>query len=456
MYSYFDGRLQWKRKPEPYGIKFPKKTYIQSWKAMEAQTHKELWNAVAKARFRPVGHEDADEILKIDLAAKAAFARSRLQSRRDSALLELERNQQLTFSDKDARNEYLASSTGLLRGIPDMCMYLALDKNSQVLVHLDPSGVERAFGKKIKARMERDSILFYYYKPPTRNFNKRHASTCEEGNRNRNHLSEHQCGTDRYGHRHPTGDNNGVICETKETNTLHNYDGQLCYHYRRTSSLRKEYRQVYKRSPEAARLAPTNGPKHRETYCFRAVLINMPNNEHVDETDWKGGLTGLVQIGKFQGAAMALKQLGIVLPGYRSGASLQFRGNILSHFITRWNGKCRFAIDHTTKDTVSHWVEDKKRAKAQRKASRRGTSEESDTDSDDSSGSDDQDEPESIVCPSLATDMDPSTKRKREIDAMLDAAEEANARQPPPPPSTIDITDDEVEFLCSKPIPHQR
>lgn len=57
-----DGRLQWKSKPEPYGIKFPKKTYIQSWKAMEAQTHKELWNAVAKARFRPVGHEDADEV----------------------------------------------------------------------------------------------------------------------------------------------------------------------------------------------------------------------------------------------------------------------------------------------------------------------------------------------------------------------------------------------------------
>lgn len=186
------------------------------------------------------------------------------------------------------------------------------------------------------------------------------------------------------------------------------------------------------------------------------MLVNIPTNEHVDETDWKGGLTGLVQIGKFLGAAMVLKQLGIVLPGYRTGAPLQFRANVLSHFITKWNGKCRFAIDHTTEDTVRHWVEEKKRAKAQRKALRRGTSEESDTDSNDSSESGVQDEPESIVCPSLVTDMDPFTKRKREIDAMLDAAEEANTRQPPPPPSTIDITDDEVVFLCSKQIPHRR
>lgn len=217
-----NGSLQWKEKPEPYGMRFPKKkkTYIQDWKALEAQRHKELWDTIAKVQFQPIAHEDAIEIegvmipfrgeqmlceryLKVDLAAEAPFCDSRLKSRRNEALLEIVESQQLTFGDEHQRDEYLASLSRLLRSIPESFMYLAPDKNNKVLVHLDPSGVERAFSKKIKTRMERDSITFYLHKPlerpsKKRHFNKRHSS--EEENRIRNGFLTSQCGTNHYGH----------------------------------------------------------------------------------------------------------------------------------------------------------------------------------------------------------------------------------------------------------------
>lgn len=223
----FDGCLQWKRKPESYGLKISKRSYIQSREAVEARTRNEFLDAIANAAFKPIGHEDGEEVedatfpfrddhvlcerfLKVDLAAREPFAASQIQSRRDAALLELGRNRQLTFNGQNERSEYLASSFGLLRSIPQTCIYIALDKNDKVLVHLDPLGVERAFGKKVKTRMERDSILFYYHKKPERNFNKRHASTSEAGNRRRNNLLESQCGTDHYGHRVSVRD--GKVC----------------------------------------------------------------------------------------------------------------------------------------------------------------------------------------------------------------------------------------------------
>lgn len=83
----------------------------------------------------------------------------------------------------------------------------------------------------------------------------------------------------------------------------------------------------------------------------------MQTDYHIDKTDWDKGLIALCQIGKFEGAAMVLRDLGIVLDGYKSGATLQFRGNIFGHYITEWTGKCRYAFDHTTKNTVRKEVQ---------------------------------------------------------------------------------------------------
>lgn len=133
--------------------------------------------------------------------------------------------------------------------------------------------------------------------------------------------------------------------------------------------LRAAYRAVYRESPKFAKLPPTNGPRHEETYCLRAYLINMHTDQHKDARDWKGGLTGIVQLGEFTGMlpvpqslqscvnsgvgkGMVFKELGIILPGYQSGAAMQFRGTILKHFIGKWTGGSRYAFDHTTHESV--------------------------------------------------------------------------------------------------------
>lgn len=99
---------------------------------------------------------------------------------------------------KNDCNEILATTPDLLRTVPDMCLYIALDKNDKVLVHLDPFGVTRTFGEAVKTRMERDTILWSFLKPPQREVNTRHDSA--ERNRVRNGLEENQCGTDHIGH----------------------------------------------------------------------------------------------------------------------------------------------------------------------------------------------------------------------------------------------------------------
>ena len=51
---------------------------------------------------------------------------------------------------------------------------------------------------------------------------------------------------------------------------------------------------------------------------------------------------------------MCLKELGIRLDGYQSGAMLLFRGTEMSHYTAVWNQDegCRYAFDHTTHESV--------------------------------------------------------------------------------------------------------
>lgn len=159
---------------------------------------------------------------------------------------------------------------------------------------------------------------------------------------------------------------------------------------------------------------------------------------------------------------MVLKQLGIVLPGYRSGASLQFRGSVLNHFITEWNGKCRYAFDHTTHESVRQFVEKKKERKRLRAMSDE-TSEDSQSASEDSS---EPDEPETAI----RVAAKPTTKRKRPSRTDVDSGTEHVAEHSSPPAHRVKLTlkceppptaaatateEDDVEFLYSKPVSHQ-
>ncbi len=188
------------------------------------------------------------------------------------------------------------------------------------------------------------------------------------------HLKEKECGTDHYGHWHARGHQHDPIVETADSVDLKGAAiKQLLYqflHYTGGSitrvldfrfgvwdpELREEYRRVYRESPRFARLPPTNDC-HDETYILRVVISNRPTDEHIDGDYRKKGLNGLCQIGKFQGAAMCFNQLHLKLNGYKSGAILLFRGRELFHYVSPWEGECRYAFDHTTHKSVRQAVD---------------------------------------------------------------------------------------------------
>ena len=59
---------------------------------------------------------------------------------------------------------------------------------------------------------------------------------------------------------------------------------------------------------------------------------------------------------------MCLKELGIRLDGYQSGAMLLFRGTEIHHFTAKWDQDdgYRYAFDHTTHESVRRATEAKK------------------------------------------------------------------------------------------------
>ncbi|KAI4139903.1 MAG: hypothetical protein L6R39_006054, partial [Caloplaca ligustica] len=147
----------------------------------------ELYEALKSSQFNPIAHEDGEEVHEtyfafsngrkvlyqryqnIDLGAPKPLEGSKLWSRRNAAMAELEKELGLKFDDDNQRNQYLATSSGLLRNIPDDIIFIAGDQDDNILVYLDPIAVRFAFGNKEKTRMERASIRFFSLKKPELN-----------------------------------------------------------------------------------------------------------------------------------------------------------------------------------------------------------------------------------------------------------------------------------------------
>lgn len=276
------------------------------------------------------------------------------------------------------------SSNGDIKAI-----YIAFDKNGKIIVFLDPQGIPWSYDEKIHQLMKTDSHEFYSVtKKPNPKGNGRHISQGV-------HLKDNPaimswwCGSDHYGHWHAEGHTHYPILETGDVKDLNATQRQLLLQFLKYTGgpmtrvldfwfgvwqpeLRKRYRNIYAKSPEFARLPPVN-EDHPETYCLRVSVCNRPTDEHRDQSDMKGGLTGLVQLGDFQGtlsdlegtkcisvpvidvstgAAMCFNQLGIALDGYGDGAVLLFRGTETKHYISQWSGNYRYAFDHTTHQSV--------------------------------------------------------------------------------------------------------
>lgn len=57
--------------------------------------------------------------------------------------------------------------------------------------------------------------------------------------------------------------------------------------------LRERYRKVYERVPTTSPDFPKRNPRNRETWMLTATVCNRDIDLHVDDSDWKGGLTAL-------------------------------------------------------------------------------------------------------------------------------------------------------------------
>ena len=67
-------------------------------------------------------------------------------------------------------------------------------------------------------------------------------------------------------------------------------------------------------------------------------LRNRQTDEHRDDSDVKGGIIGLSQLGKWQGRKMCFREIGLARPGYAiSGNAFIFRGSVLTHAVAPWS-----------------------------------------------------------------------------------------------------------------------
>ena len=270
-------------------------------------------------------------------------------------------------------------------------IYIAFDKNGKIIIFLDPQGIPWSYDEDIHQLMRTDTHEFYTKTkwPNPKSSNRRHISQWA-------HLQDNPaikpwwCGSDHYGNWHARQHTLDPILETRDSlKELNATQRQLLLQFLKYTGgpmtrvldfwfgvwepdLRQRYRNIYANSPEFSRLPPVN-EDHPETYCLRVNVCNRPTDEHRDQNDMKGGLTGLVQLGDFKGmlpnlpgmrctstietdvstgAAMCFNQLGIALDGYGDGAVLLLRGTEMKHYISQWSGNYRYAFDHTTHQSV--------------------------------------------------------------------------------------------------------
>ena len=196
-------------------------------------------------------------------------------------------------------------------------IYIAFDKKGKVIIFLDPKGIPWSYDTDIHKLMKNDSHEFYSeIKVPNSKSNKRHVSQGTHLKDNTG-LKSWWCGSDHYGHWHAQQHTTDPILETSDSHSLNATRRQLLLQFLKYTGgpmtrvldfwfgvwepqLRQRYRNIYANSPEFARLPPVN-EGHPETYCLRVSVCNRPTDEHRDQSDIRGGLTGLVHLGDFKG-----------------------------------------------------------------------------------------------------------------------------------------------------------
>ena len=224
---------------------------------------------------------------------------------------------------RNERNRKAAGDPNKLRAIPANVIFVAVDKWDRVLAFLLPKAIQNAFenGTQVEERLVADTRHMYsHVKEPNAKGNKRHVS---EGSTQSKYG---HMGTEHYGPWHAKGHPDGPIIETADSYDTSATQRQALLHFLENTGglmsqvlsfwfgvwdrdLRNEYRHVYEQSPKFARLPPSN-PNHkdygRDVYTLRVVVCNRDTDEHQDQRDWEGGLTGIVHLGRFTGKSGAV------------------------------------------------------------------------------------------------------------------------------------------------------
>lgn len=210
-------------------------------------------------------------------------------------------------------NQIAAGNPNLLRDMPEDKIYIAVDRKEMVIGFLIPGAIQDAFGPGTIERMETDTHhLYSNIRKPSKKSNKRNQSEVRIPG-----IDPETMGTEHYGHWHAVGRSDLPIVELSDTlecgatirqailTFLENTGGTMTrlldfWFGVWDRELRDKYWEVYEKSPKFARLPKTN-PGRPEPYKLRVVVCNRPTDEHDDDKDWVGGLTGLVHVGSFTG-----------------------------------------------------------------------------------------------------------------------------------------------------------
>lgn len=253
------------------------------------------------------------------------------------------------YSHNNRRNSFTSTNKGYYREPPADAKYVLLDRNGKLVIFLDPKGIDDAYEVGVTGRMKDDTDNYFAIKKPASTEGKQRWRGDKEHFELNPHLTKDDCGTDYYGGWHAAGHPDDPMHMTPDAKNLQPDEKEVLLEYLKGTNglinrlvdywfgvfdpeLQQEYRDVYKAVPENARLPPTCD-EEEETFTLKAFLRNRQTYEHVDKEDWYGGLVGLSHIGEFTGGAFCLNQLRLKLNGYRSGAVLLFRGNLLKHFV---------------------------------------------------------------------------------------------------------------------------
>ena len=218
-----------------------------------------------------------------------------------------------------------AADATLLRPTPKDSIVILVDMKEKLLALLIPEAIQRAFSPEVRDRMLTDTKhLYTHIKYANSGHNKRHVS--EQSHSSRRYGPP---GSDHYGIWHEGGQTLEPLRETSDSSSCVPFVKQCLLHFLENTGgtmtklldfwfgvwepgLREEYRDIYRGLPKYARLPPTNEDRD-EIYTLRVIVVNRDTDHHRDQKDWKRGLTGLIQLGDFEGKGVSECYICIIL-----------------------------------------------------------------------------------------------------------------------------------------------